>query len=325
MLHKLPVFSVLLILSGFQTASAQEWATKMFAETRHDFGTVAKNSKAEFVFELENIYQEAIHISGVRTSCGCVSGHIVKHDLATWEKGQIVAKLNTDAYLGQRSATITVIIDRPYPAEVQLGIAGYIRQDVTLSPGTIRFGSVNEGEGAETHIDISHAGNSGWKITDVRSANQHLDVSLAETQRSGGRVSYRMAVRLKPDAPAGTMVDEIKLVTNDTSNQLISIALEASITASLTASPRLLTFGEVSAETPSTVKLILRGKSPFKVLDVRCDDTRFAATNDGKEARLQVIPITFNGGGPAGTIDDEIEVETSIGTVKVRAQASVPQ
>jgi len=33
--------------------SAQDWATKMFKKTSHDFGFVARGAKAEFAFEFE--------------------------------------------------------------------------------------------------------------------------------------------------------------------------------------------------------------------------------------------------------------------------------
>ena len=55
------------------SASAQEWAQKMFSVTSHNFGTVAKGSKAEYRFTFRNLYKEDVHVSGVRTSCGCTT------------------------------------------------------------------------------------------------------------------------------------------------------------------------------------------------------------------------------------------------------------
>ena len=52
-------------------------------------------------------------------------------------------------------------------------------------------------------MNVSYAGREDWEITDVRSANEHFEVELQETLRSGGRVNYDMIVRLKADAPPG--------------------------------------------------------------------------------------------------------------------------
>src|SRR6188508_2135467 len=68
-------------------ASAKEWAQKMFKVTTHNFGHVAHGAKTEFAFELQNTYEEDVHIAEVRSSCGCTTPTISKQTLKTWEKG----------------------------------------------------------------------------------------------------------------------------------------------------------------------------------------------------------------------------------------------
>ena len=80
-----------------------------------------------------------VHISGVRASCGCTTPSISKDTLKTWETGAIIAKFNTDSFLGKKSATLTVTIDKPFYAEVQLNVAGYIRSDIVFNPGAVRL------------------------------------------------------------------------------------------------------------------------------------------------------------------------------------------
>ena len=76
-------------------ASGQEWAEKMFSVTSHNFGTVAKGSKTEFRFVYRNLYEEDVHVSSVRTSCGCTQPAITKKLIETHETGEIVAAFNT--------------------------------------------------------------------------------------------------------------------------------------------------------------------------------------------------------------------------------------
>src|SRR5262245_27500465 len=103
MLRKVAIAIALLTLVP-AAAPAREWAQKMFAQTTHDFGHVARGAKAEFAFELQNLYEEDVHIADVRTSCGCTSPTITKPTLKTWEKGAIVATLNTRSFVGQRNS-----------------------------------------------------------------------------------------------------------------------------------------------------------------------------------------------------------------------------
>src|SRR6188768_148960 len=142
------VVAVLLFTLAPGFCSAKEWAQKMFAATNHDFGHVARGAKAEFAFEIQNLYEEDVHIADVRTSCGCTTPTVTKATLKSWEKASIIATLNTKSYLGQRNSTLTVVIDKPFYAEVPLTIAGYIHSDVDFQPGAVSLGDVALGASA---------------------------------------------------------------------------------------------------------------------------------------------------------------------------------
>ena len=91
-----------------------------------------RGAKAEFEFVFKNEYEEDVHIASVRTSCGCTTPRITKQTLKSLESAAIVATYNTRSFYGAKSATITVVIDKPFAAEVQLTVSGYIRSDVCL-------------------------------------------------------------------------------------------------------------------------------------------------------------------------------------------------
>ena len=88
-MNRLSLFTLLLVATS--SLQAQDWAKKMFATLEHDFGTVAKNSKQEFRFEFTNLYEEPLHITGVRASCGCTIPTAEQDTLKTFEKGTILA------------------------------------------------------------------------------------------------------------------------------------------------------------------------------------------------------------------------------------------
>ena len=118
----------------------------------------------------------------------------------TYEKGEITCEFNTSAFVGARSAVVTVVFDKPYYGEMQLMVAGNIRSDIVTEPGQIQFGEVPKGEERSTAVNITYAGNSNWEIKDVQSENQDLSVRLNRLPTSPGRVGYEMQVMLKPTA-----------------------------------------------------------------------------------------------------------------------------
>ena len=54
--------------------------------------------------------------------------------LAPGETSGIVATFNTSAFLGAKAATVTVVFDQPYFAEVRLTVSGEILTDVQFEP-----------------------------------------------------------------------------------------------------------------------------------------------------------------------------------------------
>jgi hypothetical protein len=305
--------AVLLLVAGASSAAAQEWARKMFVTASHDFGTLARGSKAEFAFELENIYEEEVRISGVRTSCGCTTPTVTKSTLKTWEKSTVVATFHTDSFLGQRNATITVSIDRPYAAEVQLTVKGFVRSDVVFNPGVVEFGSVDEGATSERKVAVTYAGRGNWAIVDVRSTGSYYEVEMAETARGGGKVAYELTVRLKPNAPAGFLAEPLILVTNDDRAQQIPISVTGRVASALTVSPASLFVGVVAPGGTVTKQIVVKGKTPFRITRVSCGDDCFQFPMPGGEAKtLHFVPVTFRAGSQPGKVAQTIEIETDL-------------
>jgi hypothetical protein len=294
--------------------SAQEWARKMFDVVDHSFGTVARGSKQEFGFELTNIYKEDIHISGVRSSCGCTTTRVTKDTLKTHESGEVVAIFNTKSFMGSKNATITVILDKPFYAEVQLTVDGYIRGDVVFDPGEINFGSLGAGEGGEQSVSIAYAGRTDWEIVDVRSANRYFEVELEETQRSGGKVAYKMLVRLKPEAPVGYIHDQLAIVTDDPTSKTVSVPVTGQVASPLTVSPASLFLGVVRPGDSVNKRLVVRGSKPFRIVGIQCPDERFkfdTATSVAKT--MHFVPVEFTASSEPGNVVRSIRIETDWG------------
>jgi hypothetical protein len=319
--------ALVLVLLATASSPAQEWAKKLFkSPTTHDFGTVARGSKTIYEFEMENIFEEDVHIASVRASCGCTIPSIKKDTLKTWEKGAIIAEFNTRAFLGQRGATVTVTIDKPYYAEVQLNVKGYIRSDVVFNPGTVNFGEVDNGNPAEKRVELTYAGRDSWKILDVRSANPNLEVELTEKARGGGRVSYQMLVRLKDDAAEGYLEDQLTIVTDDARLKNIALPVEGRIVSPLTVSPGSLFLGVLEPGQKVTKQLVVKGKVPFRVTSVKCSDNCFEFKTNTESKTLHLIPVTFTASENPGKLVQTIQIETDMdkgGVAQCTATATI--
>jgi len=295
-------------------ATAQDWARKMFKTTNHDFGAVGRGSKQEFAFEFTNVYKEDVHVASVRSSCGCTTPSVSKDTLKTFEKAEVTAAYNTKSFLGAKSATITVVIDQPYYAEVQLTVTGYIRSDVVFDPGAVEFGTIEAGAGAESKIDVAYAGRSDWEIVDVRSANEHFEVELKETLRNSGRVNYTMTVRLKPSAPVGYVNDQLTIVTNDSGARNVSLPVEGRVESPLSVSPTSLFLGVLTPGQSVKKMLVVKGNKAFRIVGVKCEDAHFSFADPPVDSKaLHFVPVEFTAGDEEVKVAQKIMIETDLG------------
>jgi hypothetical protein len=317
-------FLVLVLLAQApQGVLAQKWAADMFSAREHDYGTVAKNADAIHEFEFQNLYQEEVVIRSVRSSCGCITPSYTTKNIGSLETGKIVAKFNTDRFVGQRSATVTVTFEKPFFAEVQLKATGFIRGDVVLEPGKLDFGSsASFGDARKSLLVDYRGGMSNWQIVDVTSTFPHVRVSLKETQRQRGRVIYSVNVRLLPEVAAGLHQTDLVLITNDPNNREIPISVAANVLEPIQVIPTQFDLGDVEPGQQITKHILVRSSEQCQISSAIADNPLIVPTASGEAKNMHKIPIVFTAGKQAGPITATVTIKTSQGssqTVAVHA------
>ena len=314
--HRLPaqILCVLLfcLATSPTTAIAENWAEKMFPVRSHDFRSVGRGAKSEYRFEITNPYEQDVHIASVRTSCGCTTPTINKRTLRTHETGEIIAALNTDSFIGQKSATVTVTFDRPSFAEVKLKVSGYIRTDISFDPPEMNFGEFQSGETPEREVTITHVGNPNWEITDVRSHCRQLKVRLLSVERSSRKVEYRMSVRLEGAMPDGEMRERITLISNDPNFPTTEMLLFGRSEPLVSVSPAAVSLGDVTAEGIKEQRLIVKSEEPFEVRNVLCEDPRIEFEVGAGKKKVHFVKMRFRGNGSADSVAQEVQIVTDL-------------
>lgn len=321
-LKKITFFVLILVFGAFaENVRAESWADSMFEVKKHDFGRVALGSDTRFTFTFENIFEEEVHIASVSSSCHCTEPRIVKDTIKTWEKGEIVAKFNTSGqFVKEKGATLTVVFDKPFHAEVQLQISGYIRPDVVITPGTLEYGTVQEGETAKQVVLVEYAGNPEWRLLEVRQNNPLITAEILDFKQNGGEITYQLLVTLHKGSSVGYIHDVLHFVTNEKQlgangkqeSSYISLPVRAEVSAPLFAKPSPFNIGVLKQGESVRKNLVLRGSIPFKILGVESGDSRFGITYSEDESSLHVMPITFTAsGGTSGAISNRLKIRTN--------------
>lgn len=317
-------------------ALGQDWAKDMFDHTSKDLGVVARGAKVEHAFTLENLYLEDVHVASIRSSCGCVAPKVEQPWLKTHEKTRVVATIDTSKVMGRRDSTLTVVFDKPFPAEVRLSLYYFVRGDVVFQPGAVQFGSVPQGVSAARKVTVVYAGRSDWRIVRVESPNSHLETTVSEVSREPDstngsyKVTYDLVVKLKSDAPVGYVRDHLTVVTDDSDprNCRVPLDVEGAVVASLSVKPSPLMLS-VAAGGSVSKPLVVQAKRPFQVVGVTCPDSRFSFVVPAGAKPVQLVPVKFTAGNAPGSVSAVIRIETDLAEsrfleVKASAQITAP-
>src|SRR4051812_43698414 len=206
------------LVLGTMTAAAAGWADGLFTEKVHNFGPVPRGAKVKYDFVLTNRLAEPITILNLRPSCGCTSGKASASTVNPGERAVVEAQMDTRNFLGVKSTIlyVTLVTASGREAEVRLGVTSNILADIVLNPGSIDFGTVMKGQTPSQMLTIERINSPGWRFERMVSASRALSAQLAEVRRDAkGSVQYTLTVAIKPDAPAGLLRDEIRLLSND--------------------------------------------------------------------------------------------------------------
>lgn len=306
--------------NGQVNATGSNWAKPMFPVTEYDFRTVGRGALAEYHFEFTNPYKEEVRVASVRTSCGCTTPSVTRNVVGSREKAAVVAKFNTETYIGDRSATITVVFDKPFYNEVQLKVRGIIRTDVTFSPSEVNFGELTAGQVKRQEVLVTYTGGSNWEIKDVRSLCSDLTVSLPAPERSPGMVRYRMVIGTKDTLPEGDIRERLTLITNDQRFPTIDMSVLGRVRPSLEVSPASVNLGQMSSGTKVERRLVVRAEQEFEVTGAESLDPRFTFELPKGKSKLHFVKVIFTADNNTGNFSRMVEITTDLGEKGKKAE-----
>jgi len=313
----------LVIVAGFWAAGAANagtWGDGLFDELNKDFGSVPRGPTLTHHFKVTNNTKNAVNISSVRVSCGCVSATALKGALNPGEETSIVAKMDTTRFTGSKTVTIYVQFDRPNFDEVRLWVQANGRNDFALTPDTLAFGQVKRGTASSSSLKVKFYGIADAKIVSVKSESNYVQPTVTEIKRADTEVEYELKAKLRADTPVGKWYTDVWIKTN--------IATMEQVRVPLTVSPSVVSLGTIKASDETKKRVIVRGAQPFKIQQVKGADASTVVDFNGKLAReVHVLTIKVKP-GMSGKIDKVLRVITDMkadNEIDVRVQGTVSQ
>jgi hypothetical protein len=257
-------------------APAGPWAQKLFyGVSTHDFGTVPHGAQLKHRFKMHNPYQVPLHLD-IRSSCGCLTFTPSTRDLGPEAEGYIDINMDARRFKGPKQVTLYVTVGPQYVSTASILVTANARADVVFNPGQVDFGIVRQGQSFTQAIDVEYAGGLDWRVLQVvKNADAPFTVEPQELYRRRAgtfsrttTVGYRLAITLKPTAPAGPFREELLLKTNDPISPMLTVPVEGNVQAALSVAPGVVRLGTVKVGVSKTQRVQVRGSRPFRILGV---------------------------------------------------------
>lgn len=272
-----------------------DWASAMIDKDQWyiNYKSVAKGQDVSFKIRVRNIYKEEMHVTGLTTSCGCISWDENRNGvlnapivIPSGKETTLTLRLDTIRHHGEqknKKGTITIVnAASGLAGHATILAEGYIRTDVVLQPGSVNFGSVDPQKGAEQRILLNYAGRSDWKLVRAGCQSPFLNVQIEEKSRGNGLVNYELIVQMRQNAPVGYLRDQMVLVTDDLNNPQIPVHVEGRIEPDIVVTDA--NFGTLTAGKPKKIQVLVRyTRLPVKAFKIE----KFERTRDENTIKVE--------------------------------------
>lgn len=191
---------VLLVAFWGVTVSAA-WAGPVVSvpQMTYDFGTVLQGETVRHRFAFSNTGDAPLNVEKVGSSCGCTAALASAKVLAPGENGEIQASFDSARFRGEINKTVYLYTNDSARPMVQLQIKGTVREEVTLEPQLVNFGTVTPKRTVTTKVTLVNQGDREVLLGKPETTAPELAVSIAkETVPPRGKGTITLSLTPKP-------------------------------------------------------------------------------------------------------------------------------
>ncbi|MHB1562123.1 MAG: DUF1573 domain-containing protein [Isosphaeraceae bacterium] len=311
-------WSAILFGSSSACLAQSDWMTSVFPERAYDFGTVARGSQIRHAFPIVNRTNSEIHIADWRTKCGCTDVKVGARVIPPGTQTTVEATINTTNFQGYKPSGLTLILDRPVFAQIDLNVTCFIRGDIVMSPGQVDFGTLRRSSKLPSaSLGLTYAGGrSDWDIVQMKTQSDKVKAVAKETGRTAdGQIHWEITATLQPGVANGYFKDQITLITNDSPAQTIPISVLANVQSAVSVTPSIINLGRVRpGETIARTNLLhVRSSSPFSLSKVSATSPELEAQEARPGAAADhVLNLKLKAPAEPGPFHAVLKVETDM-------------
>lgn len=184
---------------GLLATAAWAAPTVNVPQLAHDFGTILQGETVRHRFAFSNTGDAPLQVEKISSSCGCTAALASAKVLASGESGEIQASFDSARFRGEVSKTVYLYTNDPARPMVQLQLKGVVREEVTLEPQLVNFGTVAPKKTVSVKVTLVNQGEREVRLGKPETTAPELTASFnAETVPSRGKATITLSLTPKP-------------------------------------------------------------------------------------------------------------------------------
>jgi len=235
-----------------------------------EYGEVPKGEKLDWSFLIKNTGDADLQILAAKPGCGCTVADFDKV-IKPGETGKVTAHVDTTAFAGPISKTVSIETSDPSTPEAVLTIHATVKPFVEAFPaGFVRYNML-QGDAETQSITLYSDEEDPFEITHIDVPGDYVKVVPHKIEDPASRVQagranqnqYRLDITVGgPDAKIGPLADKIHIATNSKHQPDFFVSVTGVIRPTFRVEPTTVNFGEVAPTDPAATRgIILRSNS----------------------------------------------------------------
>ena len=291
-----------------EKSSSDQHPEIFFENPDFNFGMIYKGQKVEHIYKFENRGKDILKISKVKTSCGCTAAILTNKTVLPGETGEIKATYNSGSYGGNVKKTITVTSNDPNSPKYKLSISGEIKEEISVKPKSVNFGSIYVGKEIERTIAIKPLTDSSLNIKKITSSKEFVKASIAEKNKDG----YIIKATLDNNLKIGRFSGGIFLETDNQRQPKVKIPFFGEVVGDITPYPKKIYYGFVNKGKEITRKVFVKiNKDDIKILNIKISPDFLSTKIIEKKSPHYLIEVKLNKEAAIGKLNGLLELDTN--------------
>jgi hypothetical protein len=165
----------------------------------YDFGTIVQGETVYHRFVFSNTGDKPLVVEKISSSCGCTAALASAKVLAPGESGEIQTSFDSARFRGEIGKTVYLYTNDPARPMVQMQIKGTVREEVTLDPQLVNFGTVAAKQTVTSRVVLVNQGPRELRLGPPETTAPELTARLSSTTvPPGGKTTLDLALTPKP-------------------------------------------------------------------------------------------------------------------------------